>query len=106
MTQEQKIQEMQILEQGLQQILMQKQAFYMELSESEAALKELEKSSDEVFKVIGQLMIKSDKKKIQEDLEKKKKLLNIRLKTFETQEQNMSEKVEKIRQELMKEMKK
>ena len=106
MTQEQKIKEMQILEQGLQNILMQKQAFNMELSETESALKELGKSSDEVFKIIGQLMIKSDKKQINDDLENKKKLLNLRLKNFETQEKNMSENVERIRQDLMKKIKK
>ena len=46
-----KIQEIQFLEQNLQNLLMQKQAFQMELSETQAALKELENSGEEVFKI-------------------------------------------------------
>ena len=60
-------QEMQMVEQSLQNILYQKQAFQMELSETESALTEIEKSGDEVFKIVGQLMIKSDKIKIKKE---------------------------------------
>ncbi|MCK4501265.1 prefoldin subunit [Candidatus Babeliales bacterium] len=67
-----KIQEMQILEQNLQNLLMQKQAFQMELSETVSALKEIEKSSEDVYKVIGQLMIKVSKDKIKEELNNQK----------------------------------
>ncbi len=55
-----KLQEMQMLEQNLQNLLMQKQAFEIELSETIAALKEVESSKEQVFKVIGQLMIQAD----------------------------------------------
>ncbi len=68
MVDEKKIQEMQMLEQNLQNLFMQKQAFQMELSETEAALKEIEGAKDEVFKVIGQLMIKTEKAKMSEEL--------------------------------------
>ena len=44
--QNKKIQEMQILEQNLQNFLLQKQAFQMELSETQSALKEIENSGD------------------------------------------------------------
>ena len=73
---ESKMQELQLLEQSLQNTLMQKQAFQMELSETQAALGELKNSGDEVFKIIGQLMIKSEKSKITYDLENKEKILN------------------------------
>ena len=58
---EKQIQEMQILEQNLQNILMQKQAFQMEITETQSALEEIENSGDEVYKIIGSLMIKSEK---------------------------------------------
>ena len=83
---EKKIQEMQMLEQNLQNLFMQKQAFQMELSETDAALKEIEKAGDEVFKVIGQLMIKTEKAKMNEELANKKKLLEVRMGAFEKQE--------------------
>lgn len=92
-----KLQELQILEQALQNVLMQKQAFQMELSETQSALGEIEDSSDEVYKVVGQLMIKSDKKKISSELSEKSRLLELRLKAVEKQEESMMQKLEKIR---------
>ena len=104
--QNQKIQEIQFLEQNLQNLLLQKQAFQMELSETQSALKEIESSGDEVFKIIGQLMIKTDKAKMQKELENKDKLLSLRIKTIEKQETSLAEQLEKLREEIMKEMKK
>lgn len=91
------IQEMQILEQKLQNTIFQKQAFQMELAETDSAISELEKSKDEVFKIIGQLMIKSDKSKIKEELLDKKRFLELRVKSLEKQESSLNEQIEKIR---------
>lgn len=102
----QKIQEMQILEQNLQNMLMQKQAFDMELSETKAALGEIEKAKDDVFKIIGQLMIKSDKDKIKEELTNKEKIINLRLDTITKQEKTFTDKLTSLREEVMKEAKK
>lgn len=102
MVDEKKIQEMQILEQNLQNLFMQKQAFQMELSETEEALKEIEDAGDEVFKVIGQLMIKTEKSKMSDELSSKKKLIEMRMNTFEKQEKAITEKIEDIRSEIMK----
>lgn len=104
--QEKKIQEMQMLEQNFQSLLMQKQAFTLELNETKAALKELESAGDEVFKIIGQLMIKSDKKKMKDDLLNKEKILDLRMKTIEKQEGSMAEQLDSLREELMKSMNK
>lgn len=95
---ENQIQEMQILEQRLQNVIFQKQAFQMELAETDSAISELEKSGDEVFKIIGQLMIKSNKSKIKEELLDKKKILDLRIKTFDKQESSLNEQVEKMRE--------
>ena len=98
---ESKMQELQLLEQSLQNTLMQKQAFQMELSETQAALGELKNSGDEVFKIIGQLMIKSEKSKITSDLENKEKILNLRISTLEKQENSLTEKFEELRKEIL-----
>jgi prefoldin beta subunit len=103
---EQTIQEIQILEQKLQNTILQKQTFQMELAETDSALDELEKAGDEVFKIIGQLMIKSDKSKIKEELLNKQKILNLRINSFEKQEKSFSEQLEKFREEIEKSMKK
>ena len=97
-----KIQEMQILEQQLQNTILQKQAFQMELAETNSALEELGKSGDEVFKIIGQLMIKSEKSKIKDELENKKKILELRINSFEKQENSLSEKLGNIQEEITK----
>ena len=102
----QKIQEMQMLEQNLQNLLLQKQAFQMELSETESALQAIKDSGEEVFKIIGQLMVKTEKSKIKEELENKKKILELRTKTMETQENSFTEQLGKLREEIMKTMKK
>jgi prefoldin beta subunit len=106
MSQDNKIQELQFLEQNLQNLLLQKQAFQMELSETQAASKEIEKAGDEVFKIIGQLMIKTDKKDMKEELENKDKILSLRVSTIEKQETSLAEQLEKLRDEVMKGMKK
>ena len=98
---ESKMQELQLLEQSLQNTLMQKQAFQMELSETQAALGELKNSGDDVFKIIGQLMIKSEKSKITSDLENKEKILNLRIKALEKQENSLTEKFEELRKEIL-----
>ena len=98
---ENKIQEMQILEQNIQNLFLQKQSFQMELSETKSALKEIEKSGDEVFKIVGQLMIKTEKKVINKELLDKEKILDLRIKAFEKQEIVLSEKIEVLRKEII-----
>ena len=105
MPSQEKIQEMQFLEQNLQNLLLQKQAFQIELAETQSAIKEIENSTEDVFKIIGQLMIKIDKEKTQEELKEKDKLLNLRIKTIEKQENSLTEKLNEFREELVKEIK-
>jgi prefoldin beta subunit len=99
MPKERQIQEIQILEQNLHNLLLQKQAFQMEVSETQAAKKEI-KTSKDVFKVIGQLMIKSEKEKVEEELLNKEKLLNLRIKSIEKQETSLAEKLDSLRKEV------
>lgn len=96
------VQEIQFLEQGLQNILFQKQAFQMELSEAKEALNELENSKDEVFKIIGQIMVKSEKSKIKEEILNKIKIFELRMKNLEKQEISLVSRIEKIRDDGLK----
>ena len=106
MDQNKKIEEMQILEQKLQNLFLQKQSFQMEFSETQASLKEIKDSKDDVFKIVGQLMIKADKLKLKEELSNKEKILDLRIKTIEKQENSLMEKLGKLREEVMKTIKK
>ncbi len=102
MAADKKVNEMRLLEQNLQNLLFQKQAFQMELSETNHALREVEKAGEEIFKIIGQLMIKADKSKTKKELEDKKKVLDLRFKAIEKQEDSMREELEKIREAVIK----
>ena len=98
-----KIQELQMLEQNFQQLLMQKNAFSMESNETDYIIKEVEKTEGEVSRIIGnQVVIKSTKEAIFEDMKKKKELIDTRMKSIDEQEKEFSEKIESIREEVMK----
>ncbi len=103
---ETQIKELQMLEQTLQNILMQKQAFQLELSETENALEELSKNNNEVFKISGNIMIKSSKENILKDLNQKRDLMALRLKSLDTQEKSFSATAENIRKKVLAVMKK
>ena len=100
---QQKIQQLQMMEQTFQQLLMQKNAFSMEQNETDFIIKEVEKTEGEVSRIIGnQVVIKSTKEAILEDMKKKKELIDTRMKTIDEQEKEFSEKIESIRNEVMK----
>lgn len=99
------VQEIQFVENNLQNLLIQKQVFQIELSETQSALKEIENSGEDVFKIVGQIMIKADKEKIKEELLNKKKILELRLKSIEKQEDFLKEKLEKLKKEILEEKK-
>jgi prefoldin beta subunit len=100
---QQQIQQLQMMEQSFQQLLMQKNAFNMEANETDLIIKEVEKTSGEVSRIIGnQVVIKATKEEIIEDMKNKKKLIETRMKTIDDQEKEFSKKIEEIREEVMK----
>lgn len=100
-----KIQELQIIEQNMQNILLQKQTLQFELSENSVALEELNSAKDDVYKVVGQIMIKSKKEDLKKDLESKKEVADLRIKNLEKQEKSIKERLTKLREEVMGELK-
>ena len=100
-----KIQELQMLEQNLQNFLIQKQAFQFEENEIINASEELKTSEGDVYKIVGQIMIKSQKNDLEKELKSKKELIQLRLKNIEKQEGLLREKATKLREELLKELK-
>jgi len=103
---QEKLQELQMAEQGMQNILMQKQAFQMELNESESAIEETKKAEDDVYKILGNIMIKAKKQDVLKELEEKKNIFSLRIKTLENQEKMFSEKFEKLKSDIENELKK
>ncbi len=100
MTDENKIQELSMLQQNVANINAQKQQFVTQLSEYNSALEAIEKT-DNSYKIIGNIMINSTKEDIKKDIEKKKKVLDIRIKSFEKQEKKLKGKAEEMQKEIM-----
>lgn len=94
------IQELQLLEQSLQNILMQKQQVQIELSEAENAHAEVSKSSGEIFKILGGVMLKSEKSSITKELEEKKKIFELRFQAIERQEDLINSKISQLRKSI------
>ena len=68
---ESEISKLQLLEQNLKGIEMQKQNVQLQLFESENSLKELEGYEGKPFKIIGPVMIESNKDDLVKDLKEK-----------------------------------
>lgn|SRR3989344_647451 len=102
---QEKLKELQVHEQNMRNILMQKQAFEMELSETENALHEVSSTKDTVYKLIGNILVKSDKNKIEDDLKKKKELLSLRIKSIQSQHTSIENQLDSLKKEVLKKIK-
>lgn len=98
---ESKIQELTFIEQNLQNLLFEKQALNLEHSEVESAFAQVHNSKDEVFKLLGNLLVRYDKSKMIEELEEKKKILELRLNALEKQEELLSKKLVDLRKKIL-----
>ncbi len=95
---QQKIQEMQGKEQQLQRFSMQKQTFQAEAKEANSALEEVKDSEeDELYKIAGQVMIKSKKEDLVKELEEKKKTMDLRVNSIEKQEKKIKESLDSLK---------
>ncbi len=97
---EQQIQDLQVLEQNLQQLLIERQNIQVDINEVSQAFEEVKKSSGEVYKVLSGVMILADKKTAVSDLEERKKILELRMKSLDKQESLVGEKSQKLRSEI------
>jgi len=100
-----KINQLSLMEQNMQNFALQKQQFQAQLMEIESAEREI-KDSKEAYKIIGSIMVASDKAKLEKDLTDKKEMLKIRIESFEKQEAKLKEKAEAMQKEVLDEMKK
>ena len=103
---ENKIAQLQMIEQNIQNVLMQKQTFQAQLMEVENALEELKAPKGETYKIVGSIMIAANKDDLNKDLNSKREILGLRVKNLEKQEAALSEKAKKIQEELMLSLKK
>ena len=82
---------LQQLQQTLQSVLGQKQQVELEQMETNQALEELQKLTDDavIYKATGSLLIKSEKTKVTTELNERKELLNTRITVLGKQEERV-----------------
>ena len=99
---QEQIAKMQQSQQNLQSILMQKQQVEMENAESDRAMEELKKASDDdqVFKYAGTILIKSDKKSLIDELEEKKELSKTKSTVLAKQEERLKTSLQEQEQKI------
>jgi len=92
----------QMFQQQLQSIMAQKENMNMQLMEVKKALEELEtvKTSSDVYKITGPILIKSDKKDVEKELKEKQESIDLRLKTLTTNEEKLKTRFEEITKKL------
>ena|SRR3989338_2541434 len=98
--QKKKVEQLQVLDQNMQNLTAQKQQFNTQLFETDSALTELNKGR-EFFKIIGNIMVSSNKEDLEKDLTQRKEILELRIKTLEKQESKYREEIQKIQKDLM-----
>lgn len=101
---QEKINKLQMMEQNLSHLLLQRQQFSSQLVETESALKELE-TTEPVYKTVGNIMVKSDPATLKEDLSRKKQLLELRINSLEKQESQVRDRSQQIKEDVMKHIK-
>lgn len=94
----QEILQIQQLQQQAQVMVQQRLQMELQLKETEKAVEELSKLKDtsEIYKNIGTLLIKSEKKDVSEELAEKKETLELRIKTFKKQEERIEGKLKEM----------
>ena len=98
---QEKIQELQNIEQNLQVFLQQKQSMQVEENEISNALSELKnESSDEVYKIISGIMIKSDKNSLISELKEKQAVINKRIEAIAKHDSLLQKRSDELRHEI------
>lgn len=90
---QEQLMKMQQTQQNLQSIMSQKQQVDMEKLETEKALEELKKATDDesVYKHAGSILIKSTKQELIDELEERKEMANTRTTVLEKQKARLEE---------------
>jgi len=99
-----KINQLQLLQQNLQNLILQKQQVQNQMLEIESALTEL-KTTDKAYKIVGKIMLASSKDRLIKNLQEKKEVSEVRIKNFKEQETSLQKNIEEVQKEVMEELK-
>jgi len=103
---QQVLMDLQACQQQMQTVLIQKESLNIQNMEIDKALDELKKvKNEDVFKAVGPILIKSEKSKLEKELEERKETIGLRLKSMQKQENRLKERMDKGQEMLEKVLK-
>jgi prefoldin beta subunit len=96
------------VQQQAQVLMTQRQQLELLLRETERALEEVQKLGEDavVYRTVGAILVKSEKKKLEQDLTEQKETLNLRIKTLTRQEERTLQRMKEMREKLDESLKK
>ncbi|MBR9679874.1 MAG: prefoldin subunit beta [Candidatus Altiarchaeota archaeon] len=93
--------QLQTYQQQFQMLIYQKQQLELQQEEINSAVNALEKEKvDEVFKAIGPALVKKKRIDVLADLKQTQEKLEIRVKTFESQEKKLTAKMKELSEKI------
>ncbi len=94
--------EIQMFQQQMQAVSVQKETLGLQNMEMDKALEELAKSKEnsDVYKAVGPILIKSTPKSLEAELKEKKETIELRLKSLEKQEARIRDKLKEVQEKL------
>jgi prefoldin beta subunit len=93
--------DLQTFQQQMQTVMIQRESLSIQNMEIEKALEELKKATTEdVYKAVGPILIKSTKKELEKEMGEKKETLELRLKSLQKQEDRLKEKLKASQEKL------
>ena len=99
------VNQLQMMQQNLQNVLMQKQQIESQLTEINSALSEIQKT-DQAYKILGKVMVAASKEEIKKDLSQKKEVADVRLQNIIKQEEAMKGNMETLQKKVVEGLKK
>ncbi len=97
------VEKLQQLKEQQQVLLAQKQELQLRIFELENALKELEGSvEEEVYEIIGNIMIKRNKEELIKNIKNKKEMYELRIKSIDKQLELIIDQAKKLQDKLSK----
>lgn len=94
--------ELQELQQQMQLVALQKQQLLLQQGELEKAGEEVEKSSGQLYRLAGSILVSKDKEALKADLKDELERVQMRLTAFAKQEKKVKDRFEELRMRLEK----
>ena len=91
---EELVQQIEVQNQQLQSIMLQKQTLMIQDREIEKALEELKnEGNQEIYKSVGPILVKTEKGSVTKELEETREEIELKIKTLEKQEKRFKDKL-------------